>query len=181
MSSRPAPEVLVFTVSVGGEMTAIIKIACGAASEEASCIPLPPRRRKLHIRWLLLPFQTVTAALGHSLGRFGEGKPDWANELLHDGGMVCTPGFAWLLFPFLHRARRFLSFSKEEKEKNRGEECGDQWSPLRCLFWCGEKSIGAGQREHRPLQAPLRRCAPAPPEGEPSRCGGDFSPQSCFA
>ena len=62
------PEVLVFTVSVGGEMTAIIKIACGAASEEASCIPLPPRRRKLHIRWLLLPFQTVTAALGHSLG-----------------------------------------------------------------------------------------------------------------
>ena len=62
------PEVLVFTVSVGGEMTAIIKIACGAASGEASCIPLPPRRRKLHIRWLLLPFQTVTAALGHSLG-----------------------------------------------------------------------------------------------------------------
>ena len=62
------PEVLVFTVAVGREMTAIIKIACGAASEEASCIPLPPRRRKLHIRWLLLPFQTVTAALGHSLG-----------------------------------------------------------------------------------------------------------------
>ena len=49
-------------------LPAIIKIACGAASEEASCIPLPPRRRKLHIRWLLLPFQTVTAALGHSLG-----------------------------------------------------------------------------------------------------------------
>ena len=40
-----------------------------AASEEASCIALPPGRRKLHIRWLLLPFQTVTAALGHSLGR----------------------------------------------------------------------------------------------------------------
>ena len=39
-----------------------------AASEEASCIPLPSKRRKLHIRWLLLPFQTVTAALGHSLG-----------------------------------------------------------------------------------------------------------------
>ena len=62
-------EVLAFTVFVGREMTAIIKIACGAASEEASCIPLPPGRRKLHIRWLLLPFQTVTAALGHSLGR----------------------------------------------------------------------------------------------------------------
>ena len=29
----------------------------------------PPQRRKLHIRCLLLPFQTVTASLGHSLGR----------------------------------------------------------------------------------------------------------------
>ena len=55
-------------VSARCRLPAIIKIACGAASEEASCIPLPPRRRKLHIRWLLLPFQTVTAALGHSLG-----------------------------------------------------------------------------------------------------------------
>ncbi|PWM14872.1 MAG: hypothetical protein DBX57_03795 [Clostridia bacterium] len=62
--SRPAGS----CISVKSQMTAIIKIACGAASEEASCIPLPPRRRKLHIRWLLLPFQTVTAALGHSLG-----------------------------------------------------------------------------------------------------------------
>ena len=52
----------------GSQLTAIIKIACGAASEEASSIPLPPGRRKLHIRWLLPPFQTVTAALGHSLG-----------------------------------------------------------------------------------------------------------------
>ena len=55
-------------VSVKSRLPAIIKIACGAASEEASCIPLPPGRRKLHIRWLLLPFQTVPAALGHSLG-----------------------------------------------------------------------------------------------------------------
>ena len=38
------------------------------ASEEASSIPFPAGRRKLHIRWLLLPFQTVTASLGHSLG-----------------------------------------------------------------------------------------------------------------
>ena len=35
-----------------------------AASEEASCIALPPGRRKLHIRWLLLPFRKRTAALG---------------------------------------------------------------------------------------------------------------------
>ena len=37
------------------------------ASEEASSIPFPPGRRKLHIRWLLLPFQTVTVSLGHNL------------------------------------------------------------------------------------------------------------------
>ena len=35
-----------------------------AASEEASSIPFPPERRKLHIRWLLLPFRKPTAALG---------------------------------------------------------------------------------------------------------------------
>ena len=34
------------------------------ASEEASSIPFPPGRRKLHIRWLLLPFRKPTAALG---------------------------------------------------------------------------------------------------------------------
>ena len=38
-----------------------------SASEEACCIPFPPGRRKLHIRWLLLPFQTVTVSLGHNL------------------------------------------------------------------------------------------------------------------
>ena len=37
------------------------------ASEEASSIPFPPGRRKLHIRWRLLPFQTVTVSLGHNL------------------------------------------------------------------------------------------------------------------
>ena len=41
-------------------------------------------RRKLHIRWLLLPFQTVTASLGHSLGRVAIGRPygaDWTFEI----------------------------------------------------------------------------------------------------
>ena len=55
-----------------------------ATSEEASCIALPPGRRKLHIRWLLLPFQTVTASLGHSLGRVVIGRPygaDWTFEI----------------------------------------------------------------------------------------------------
>ena len=55
-----------------------------ATSEEASCIALPPGRRKLHIRRLLLPFQTVTASLGHSLGRVAIGRPygaDWTFEI----------------------------------------------------------------------------------------------------
>ena len=37
-----------------------------AASEEASSIPFPPGRRKLHIR-SLLPSQIVTVSLGHNL------------------------------------------------------------------------------------------------------------------
>ena len=80
-------------------------------------------------------------------------------------GYEGTSGFGASL-SFSSPGAAILFFLKEEKEKNGSEEnAGDQWSPLRCLFWCGEKSRGAGQREHRPLQAPLRRCAPAPPEG----------------
>ena len=37
------------------------------ASGEASSIPFPPGRRKLHIRSLLLPSQIVTVSLGHNL------------------------------------------------------------------------------------------------------------------
>ena len=91
-----------FSVFARCRLPAIIKIACGAASEEASCIPLPPRRRKLHIRWLLLPFQTVTAALGHSLGIRGHFRV-WRASL-----SFSSPG-ATILF-----------FLKEEKEKNGG-------------------------------------------------------------
>ena len=38
-----------------------------SASEEVCSIPFPPRRRKLHIRSLLLPFQTGTISLGSGL------------------------------------------------------------------------------------------------------------------
>ena len=37
------------------------------ASEEGCSVPLPPGRRKLHIRSLLLPSQIVTVSLGHNL------------------------------------------------------------------------------------------------------------------
>ena len=47
----------------------------GAASEEASSIPFPPGRRKLHIRSLLLPSQIVTVSLGHNLVSMGFAAP----------------------------------------------------------------------------------------------------------
>ena len=86
-------------VSVKSRLPAIIKIACGAASEEASCIALPPGRRKLHIRWLLLPFQTATAVLGRSLGIRGHFR-FW--------------GFSFLFFT--GRGDSFLSQRRERKE-----------------------------------------------------------------
>ena len=52
------------------------------ASEEASSIPFPPGRRKLHIRSLLLPSQTGTISLGSGLadkwGLSGH-RPDWGS------------------------------------------------------------------------------------------------------
>ena len=38
------------------------------ASEEANCIALPPGRRKLHIRWLLLPFPKANRFTGLAFG-----------------------------------------------------------------------------------------------------------------
>ena len=78
-------------VSVKSRLPAIIKIACGAASEEASCIALPPGRRKLHIRWLLLPFQTATAVLGRSLGIRGHFR-------FRGFSFLSSPGAAILFF-----------------------------------------------------------------------------------
>ena len=103
-------------VSARCRLTAIIKIACGAASEEASCIPFPPGRRKLHIRWLLLPFQTVTAALGHSLGIR-------VHFRFRRFSFFSSPGAA------------VLFFLRKEKEKNGGAKAsGGQCPPLRCLL-----------------------------------------------
>ena len=71
--------------------------------------------------------QIVTQWNGHNLGRKKKAadmefspprrKRNGAGFYWRDGGMVCTPGFAWLLFPFLHRARRFFSFSKKRKKR----------------------------------------------------------------
>ena len=52
-------------------------------SEEANCTPLPPGRRKLRIRWLLLPFQIggLTGGLRFGYGeRFGFELP-WYNSV----------------------------------------------------------------------------------------------------
>ena len=100
-------------VSVKSRLPAIIKIACGAASEEASCIALPPGRRKLHIRWLLLPFQTATAVLGRSLGIRGHFR-------FRASLSFSSPGAA------------ILFFLKEEKEKNGGAKTLHSLSTKEC-------------------------------------------------
>ena len=72
-----------------------------AASEEASSIPFPPGRRKLHIRSLLLPFQIVTVSLGHNLAIWNFTTPhailmmaDRRNfvDTVCRGGRPCPPG-----------------------------------------------------------------------------------------
>ena len=72
-----------------------------AASEEASSIPLPPGRRKLHIRSLLLPSQIVTVSLGHNLAIWNFTTPhailmmaDRRNfvDTVCRGGRPCPPG-----------------------------------------------------------------------------------------
>ena len=53
------------------------------------------------------------------------GQMHWVTEMLHDGGMVCTSGFDGSL-SFLHRARRFFSFSKRgRKEWGRKRRAGN--------------------------------------------------------
>ena len=70
------------------------------ASEEASSIPFPPGRRKLHIR-SLLPFQIVTVSLGHNLAIWNFTTPhailmmaDRRNfvDTVCRGGRPCPPG-----------------------------------------------------------------------------------------
>ena len=66
---------------------------CTTTSEEANCTPLPPGRRKLRIRWLLLPFQigelTGVLRFGFKYG-FGFGLPRCTRKT------VCP--FGWALF-----------------------------------------------------------------------------------
>ena len=57
-----------------------------AASEEASSIPFPPGRRKLHIRSLLLPFRKPTASLGRLSVDIGKER-----ELSKPGALPAYP------------------------------------------------------------------------------------------
>ena len=126
-----------------------------AASEEASSIPFPPGRRKLHIRSLLLPFQIVTVSLGHNLAIWNFTTPHAilmmaGRRLLSD--TVKTETFLrrksrarlWsmespenhpkgsLVVSFLFftgRGSSFLSPKRERKEWGR-KNMGDQWSSL---------------------------------------------------
>ena len=84
------------------------------ASEEASSIPFPPGRRKLHIRRLLLPSQIVTVSLGHNLAIWNFTTPHAilmmaGRRLLSDTVKTET---------FLRRKSRARLWSMESPEKH---------------------------------------------------------------
>ena len=84
------------------------------ASEEASSIPFPPGRRKLHIRSLLLPSQIVTVSLGHNLAIWNFTTPHAilmmaGRRLLSDTVKTET---------FLRRKSRARLWSMESPEKH---------------------------------------------------------------
>ena len=127
------------TTSAGCCLAAIIKTACGAASEEARCIPLPPRRRKLHIRWLLLPFQTVTAALGHSLG--------------------IRVHFRFRRFSFFSSPGAAVLFFLKKRKKRMGRKSGGQGRPP--LHGAAKtKGTAIGRPIYRSNSTPLNRNRP---------------------
>ena len=79
------------------------------ASEEASSIPFPPGRRKLHIRWLLLPFRKPTAALGRLSVPIRKGKR--RPENLSDGSLD-SPSTRALLWTCGVGKSQFLPYPK---------------------------------------------------------------------
>ena len=74
-------------------------------SEEGCSIPFPPGRRKLHIRSLLLPFQTGTISLGSGLA------DKWGLSSKATGGV-----FETVLFFLLPRKKRTVLIFQEKKE-----------------------------------------------------------------
>ena len=110
-----------------------------AASEEACSIPLPPGRRKLHIRSLLLPSRKPTAALGRLSVPIRKGKRRPGNLR-----MVPRP---------LHRPEPCSGLAAYGSRKTydricRGR-CRAQLFATKERYRCGLPLAGT----HRPLQA----------------------------
>ena len=94
-----------------------------AASEEACSIPLPPGRRKLHIRSLLLPSRKPTAVLGRLSVPIRKGKR--RPENLSDGSLD-SPSTRALLWScgvwksWFFRIRKKLSARHHQDRVRRG-------------------------------------------------------------
>ena len=84
------------------------------APEEASSIPFPPGRRKLHIRSLLLPSQIVTVSLGHNLAIWNFTTP---HAILMMAGRRLLSNTV-KTETFLHRKSRARLWSMESPEKH---------------------------------------------------------------
>ena len=75
-------------------------------------------------------FPNCDRCAGSQFGVIWGGEKDWASELLHDGSTVYATGFESSL-SFLHRARRFFSFSKKRKKRMGAQrKQGGQWPPI---------------------------------------------------
>ena len=120
------------------------------ASEEASSIPFPPGRRKLHIRSLLLPSQIVTVSLGHNLAIWN----------------FTTPHAILMMADRRHFADTVCRGRKPEKGRTLSR-------PALCIIFSSipSQSAGAATKTHRRgCQAdPSGRTRPSPARRRPCR------------
>ena len=120
-----------------------------AASEEASSIPFPPGRRKLHIR-SLLPSQIVTVSLGHNLAIWN----------------FTTPHAILMMADRRHFADTVCRGRKPEKGRTLSR-------PALCIIFSSfpSRSAGAATKTHRRgCQAdPSGRTRPSPARRRPCR------------
>ena len=119
-----------------------------SASAEAAKAPYP-----------LAPssFPNCDRCAGSQFGVIWGGQMHRGTELLHDGGTGCTSGFGSSL-SFLHRARRFFSFSRRER-KEWGANRADR-AARPCMVQPKQQGAAIGRPIYRSNSTPLNRNRP---------------------
>ena len=98
------------------------------ASEEASSIPFPPGRRKLHIRSLLLPSQIVTVSLGHNLAIWNFTTP---HAILMMADIFLPVNRSEIFSYILPVFRRFVNGAKAAIDRPGPQGCSGAFCQLR--------------------------------------------------